>query len=173
MDVAKTPCDVCGGKRFKDEVLAFKLNGKSIADVLAMTVAEALEFFEIKEVVKRLEAIESLEDLVELFIAAGKKGIAINRYKGLGEMNPDTLWTTTMDPENRTLLQVRLDFVGVVPPVEVEPDLEGRRNLVSVWRLLRQGDWLTVERARRAGQRRWGGRSYRYSRARKGGGTRR
>src|SRR5205814_3768389 len=34
--------------------------------------------------------VESLDDLVEFFIAAGKKGIAINRYKGLGEMNPDT-----------------------------------------------------------------------------------
>ena len=46
---------------------------------------------------------------VEFFIAAGKKGVAVNRYKGLGEMNPDTLWTTTMDPENRTLLQVRAE----------------------------------------------------------------
>ena len=53
--------------------------------------------------------IESLDDLVEFFIAAGKKGVAINRYKGLGEMNPDTLWATTMDPESRTLLQVRAE----------------------------------------------------------------
>ena len=43
--------------------------------------------------------IESLDELVEFFIAAGKKGVAINRYKGLGEMNPDTLWETTMDPD--------------------------------------------------------------------------
>ena len=53
--------------------------------------------------------LENLDSFVEFFITAGKKGIAINRYKGLGEMNPDTLWTTTMDPENRTLLQVRAE----------------------------------------------------------------
>jgi DNA gyrase subunit B len=53
--------------------------------------------------------VESLDDLVEFFIAAGKKGIAINRYKGLGEMNPDTLWETTMDPARRTLLQVKAE----------------------------------------------------------------
>ena len=53
--------------------------------------------------------IESLDDLVEFFIAAGKKGVAINRYKGLGEMNPDTLWETTMDPAKRTLLQVKAE----------------------------------------------------------------
>src|SRR5438270_4376591 len=51
--------------------------------------------------------LATVDDFVEYFIAAGKKGIAVNRYKGLGEMNPDTLWTTTMDPEIRTLLQVR------------------------------------------------------------------
>jgi DNA gyrase subunit B len=53
--------------------------------------------------------VESLDDLVEFFITAGKKGIAINRYKGLGEMNPETLWATTMRPETRTLLQVRAE----------------------------------------------------------------
>ena len=46
----KSPCEICGGKRFKDEVLAYKLNGKSISDVLAMNVEQALEYFEIKEV---------------------------------------------------------------------------------------------------------------------------
>jgi len=53
--------------------------------------------------------IATLDELVEHFIALGRKGVAVNRYKGLGEMNPDTLWATTMNPETRTLLQVRAE----------------------------------------------------------------
>ncbi len=45
LDTVKTPCEICQGRRFKEEVLAYKLNGQSIFDVLAMTVAQALEFF--------------------------------------------------------------------------------------------------------------------------------
>jgi excinuclease UvrABC ATPase subunit len=44
LDTVKTPCEICQGRRFKEEVLAYKLNGQSISDVLAMTVAQALEF---------------------------------------------------------------------------------------------------------------------------------
>jgi DNA gyrase subunit B len=52
---------------------------------------------------------DDVDAFVEFFIVAGKKGVAVNRYKGLGEMNPETLWATTMDPEVRTLLQVRAE----------------------------------------------------------------
>ena len=53
--------------------------------------------------------LDSVEALVEHFISAGKRGVAINRYKGLGEMNAEQLWVTTMKPEARTLLQVRAE----------------------------------------------------------------
>ena len=53
--------------------------------------------------------IGSLDELLDYFIAAGKRGLTINRYKGLGEMNPEQLWATTMEPAHRTLLQVRAE----------------------------------------------------------------
>jgi excinuclease UvrABC ATPase subunit len=60
LDGVKTPCEICEGRRFKDEVLAYKLNGKSITDVLAMTVQAALEFFELKEIVRKLQAMRDV-----------------------------------------------------------------------------------------------------------------
>ncbi len=53
----KSPCEVCDGKRFKDEVLTYTYNGQSISDVLAMTVQQALEFFDIKKVSDTLQAM--------------------------------------------------------------------------------------------------------------------
>jgi len=53
--------------------------------------------------------VSSKHDLLQAVLSMAKKGIYIQRYKGLGEMNPEQLWETTMDPEVRILLQVRAD----------------------------------------------------------------
>jgi len=55
------------------------------------------------------ETIYSPSQLLEIINNEGKKGLSLQRYKGLGEMNPEQLWETTLDPKNRSLLQVKID----------------------------------------------------------------
>ncbi len=72
--------------------------------------------------------LRSLKELLEYVMEGGKKGQYIQRYKGLGEMNPEQLWETTMNPETRILLQVRIedaveanDIFSTLMGDEVEP----------------------------------------------------
>ena len=74
------------------------------------------------------------KDLVEEILETGKKGMSIQRYKGLGEMNPTQLWDTTMNPETRSLLQVTLeDTTGVdeIFTILMGDEVEPRRNFIQ------------------------------------------
>jgi len=60
----------------------------------------------------REQAIYGPLDLLDAILKEGEKGLTLQRYKGLGEMNPGQLWETTLDPDARTLLQVKIDDVA-------------------------------------------------------------
>jgi len=73
-------------------------------------------------------------ELMELLLNQAKKGISIQRYKGLGEMNPDQLWETTMNPEKRTLLKVMVeDMVDTdeIFTILMGEEVEPRRDFIQ------------------------------------------
>jgi DNA gyrase subunit B len=74
------------------------------------TMADGRAFVE-QEGKKVLFETTNHQDLLNFFLENAKKGLTIQRYKGLGEMNPEQLWETTMNPENRVLLQVKIEDV--------------------------------------------------------------
>ena len=79
--------------------------------------AAASEDGEEEIVVAREGAITRPSELLDAVLAAGRKGLSISRYKGLGEMNAEQLWETTLDPENRALLQVKVEDADVTDEI--------------------------------------------------------
>ena len=83
------------------EYRSLVLLGKTLKDLLADDA--------VIQIRDKVQAVNEFPEALDWMMEQAKKGVAIQRYKGLGEMNPDQLWETTMDPEVRRLLQVKVE----------------------------------------------------------------
>ena len=135
-------------------ICTLKGNGTGVQTVIDREFLTTPEYKEIKKLFTDLSGIglppyavengdhkaqlRSLTEVLDYIMEGGKKGQYIQRYKGLGEMNPEQLWETTMNPETRVLLQVRIedaveanDIFSTLMGDEVEP----RRKFIEEYAL--------------------------------------
>ncbi|HLY37628.1 MAG TPA: DNA topoisomerase (ATP-hydrolyzing) subunit B [Candidatus Binatia bacterium] len=125
-------------------VASTRANGSAHRNVIDRELVLSAEFEEVRRLARDLaaagdppftlgegetaELVPNLQQAVARVMAQARKGLEIQRYKGLGEMNPGQLWETTMNPESRTLLQVKIedayeadDIFSTLMGDEVEP----------------------------------------------------
>jgi DNA gyrase subunit B len=124
------------GARFRTEFNKELLDNPDIAEILRLSsfVAElGGRPFNLKTG-DRNKIFDSPEKLVSTILESGKEKLSIQRYKGLGEMNPEQLWETTMDPKQRTLLQVSVDDAAgadAIFSVLMGDNVEPRRDFIE------------------------------------------
>jgi DNA gyrase subunit B len=117
-------------------IFDYRMKGQIFTTMLDREIFKSPRFIEIKELLNQVSILgeapyimvsddeekgrrelENMTALVEYVTTMGQRGLAVQRYKGLGEMNPEQLWETTMNPEKRTLLQVRVDDLVIADEI--------------------------------------------------------
>ncbi len=129
--------------------IQFQVNGLSLLTKVDADLITSAEYKNLIKIHQELEGIrppffvisdheeikvENETKLIEVLFEKGKKGITIQRYKGLGEMTPEQLWETTMNPETRTLLQVSIrDAVEAdkIFTILMGDEVESRRQFIE------------------------------------------
>ena len=125
-------------------------NGAAHATVIDRDVCLSPEYEELRRILGELEGvgdapyrlgegdgaeeIANLQGAVQRIMNGARKGLEVQRYKGLGEMNPSQLWETTMDPERRTLLQVKIDDAveaDIIFSTLMGDEVEPRRKFIE------------------------------------------
>jgi DNA gyrase subunit B len=131
-------------------VASTRANGAQHRNVVDRELCLGAEFEELRRLARELaqagdppfslgegdaaERLPNLHEAVSRIVAAARKGLEIQRYKGLGEMNPTQLWETTMDPESRTLLQVKVEDAveaDIIFSTLMGDEVEPRRKFIE------------------------------------------
>jgi DNA gyrase subunit B len=131
-------------------LIVSKLSGASNESVIDREFLELPEFQRLRRLSADLKTLgdppyriisgdaeaqaSNVGEVHSLIMANARKGLDVQRYKGLGEMNPEQLWETTMDPAKRTLLQVKLDDYAAVEEMFstlMGDEVEQRRKFIE------------------------------------------
>jgi excinuclease UvrABC ATPase subunit len=143
LDAFKSPCEVCQGRRFKDDVLAYKLDGKSISDVLAMTVAEAVELFQKrKEIVRKLQA---MHDVGLAYLTLGQplstlSGGECQRIKLASELHKDGSVYVMDEPTTGLHMSDIAHLLGIIDRL-----VDGGNTVIVIEHnldVIRSADWI-------------------------------
>jgi DNA gyrase subunit B len=127
-----------------------RINGSTTTTRIDLDFVLSPEFEEIRRLTRELRPVgeppftltdgedtieaHSLTGAVRLVLERARKGIDIQRYKGLGEMNPEQLWETTMNPETRTLLKVKIEDLpeaDIIFSTLMGDEVEPRRRFIE------------------------------------------